>query len=494
MNRQPSLAGRALLAIGLMIGFYLLAVGIAGGLLAIPYLEMVSVHRLHIKLALFCVVGAGVILWSILPRPDRFPPPGPALTEKRHPSLFRTIESVARATGQEMPAEVYLVADMNAWVAQRGGVMGIGSRRVMGLGLPLLQVLTLSQFRAVLAHEFGHYHGGDTRLGPWIYKTRAAIGRTLAGMSRHSEALRKPFEWYGSLFLRVTHAISRRQELTADALASRVEGSRALVEGLRRVAGMSAAYNHYWASEVHPVLAAGFLPPIADGLRRFVGVESISGQIAQMVEAEIREGKADPYDTHPPLRERIEAVRDLPADPGPAAGASAEEAHSALSLLEDVGSLERELLTFLADASTVESIKPLPWEKVGSAVIAPAWERAVGANRAAFAGLTVANLPDAASRLADFEARLEQRPEGIDESGREQRGAWFLGAGLGLALRGAGWTVKSLPGDPIRLFRNGDTIEPFEMVSDLAGGKLTAELWQERCAGLGIDTIRLEPA
>ena len=63
-------------------------------------------------------------------------------------------------------------------VAERGGVMGAGSRRVMGVGLPLLDLLTVPQFRAVLAHEFGHFVGGDTRLGPWIYKTRAAIGRT----------------------------------------------------------------------------------------------------------------------------------------------------------------------------------------------------------------------------------------------------------------------------------------------------------------------------
>lgn len=73
-----------------------------------------------------------------------------------------------------MPHEAVRV---NAFVADRGGVLGIGSRRVMGLGLPLFSVLTASQFRAVLAHEFAHYCGGDTRLGPWVYKTQRAIVR-----------------------------------------------------------------------------------------------------------------------------------------------------------------------------------------------------------------------------------------------------------------------------------------------------------------------------
>ena len=76
----------------------------------------------------------------------------------------------------------------------------------MGLGLPLMQGLTVSQLRAVLAHEFGHFHGGDTKLGPWVYKTRGAIGRTLMGLSGHSAFLQKPFEWYGLGFLRLAHA------------------------------------------------------------------------------------------------------------------------------------------------------------------------------------------------------------------------------------------------------------------------------------------------
>ena len=94
-----------------------------------------------------------------------------------------------------MPEEIYLVSDFNAWVANRGGVMGFGSRRVMGVGLPLLQILTVSQFRAVLAHEFGHYYGGDTKLGPWVYKTRGTIGRTIGNLSQHSSLLQKPLLW-----------------------------------------------------------------------------------------------------------------------------------------------------------------------------------------------------------------------------------------------------------------------------------------------------------
>ena len=92
----------------------------------------------------FCVIGVLMILSSILPRRDRFQPPGPSLSTSGQRRLFGLIGEVAIATGQPMPQEVYLVPDVNAWVAARGGVMGFGSRPVMGLGLPLLQTLAVS--------------------------------------------------------------------------------------------------------------------------------------------------------------------------------------------------------------------------------------------------------------------------------------------------------------------------------------------------------------
>ena len=95
-------------------------------------------------------------MWSLVPRVDRFTPPGPRLDRATHPRLFDLIQRVAVATRQEMPAEVYLLNEVNAWVTERGGVMGFGSRRVMGIGLPLMQSVSVAEFEAIIAHEFGH--------------------------------------------------------------------------------------------------------------------------------------------------------------------------------------------------------------------------------------------------------------------------------------------------------------------------------------------------
>jgi len=78
---------------------------------------------------------------------DRFVPPGPPLSAVDSPQLFAALNRVSSSTQQAMPADVYLVNDVNAFVAQRGDAMGFGSRRVIGIGLPLMQALTAAGAR-----------------------------------------------------------------------------------------------------------------------------------------------------------------------------------------------------------------------------------------------------------------------------------------------------------------------------------------------------------
>ena len=428
MTSSTSLAGRALLAVVLMIGFYLLAVAIAGGLLYLPYAELVYAHRLHPKLALVCVIGALGILWSVLPRLDKFAPPGPQLTRVQHPQLFTELDGVAKSVNQAMPAEVYLVPDVNAWVTQRGGIMGFGSRRVMGLGLPLMHMLTRSQFRAVLAHEFGHYYGGDTKLGPWIYKTRGAIGRTLNSLGDGSW-LQLPFLWYGKMFLRITHAVSRRQEFVADELAARAVGSQPLIGGLRTIHGVAPAFNAYWFQECAPVLNAGYRPPFTEGFQRFVQAAPVAEVINRQLDEELKTGKADPYDTHPPLKERVAAVERLPA------GNAGPDDPPATTLLADLAGVENLLVATMVKPEFAGKLKPIDWAEVSSRVYLPQWTALVQANQAALSSLTPESLPQLAANLKTFGRRLRTTDgQAPDDGHAEALAVGVVGAVLTVLL------------------------------------------------------------
>ena len=229
------------MAVALLIGFYALALGISGALLWIPYAEYTYLGRVHCEIAGLCVGGAVALLWALVPRADKFVPPGPQLTRAGSPKLFSVIDDVARRTAQTPPSEVYLLNEVNAWVAHRGGMMRVGSRRVMGVGLPLLAHLSASELKAVIAHEFGHYVSGDVSLGPWIYKTRSAIGRALA--ATQGTVLAAPFDLYAKLFLKTTLAVSRQQEFEADRTAARVAGAAPMTRALQRVTALAPAYR-----------------------------------------------------------------------------------------------------------------------------------------------------------------------------------------------------------------------------------------------------------
>ncbi len=294
------------MAIALMIGFYAFSLAIALGLLLIPYAEWVYVGRLDLKIAAFCVGAAVAVLWALVPRADTFEPPGPRLDDSRHPALFQMIRQVAAATGQAEPADVYLLNEVNAWVTHRGGAMGFGSHQVMGIGLPLLQALSVPELKAIIAHEFGHYLAGDVKLGPWIYKTRAAIGRTIAGVQ--GTFIEAPFLWYGRQFLKLTHAVSRQQEFIADQVAARIAGTPDLASALRRITAVAPLFSSYLRDEVMPVLQAGFLPPIAGGFDEFLKADPVAASSQRIIDAAEDEDRTEVFDTHPPLRDRLAAL------------------------------------------------------------------------------------------------------------------------------------------------------------------------------------------
>ncbi|HET9041014.1 MAG TPA: M48 family metallopeptidase [Gemmatimonadales bacterium] len=485
MRQTPSVARRAVLAVALLIGFYVLAIAIAAALLCIPWLEYRLIGRIEGRLGFFAVVGAGAILWALVPRPDRFDDPGPVLRAEDHPRLFEVLRAVARDTGQAMPAEVFLVPQLNAWVAQRGGVMGFGSRRVMGLGLPLLEALSVRQFRAVLAHEFGHYYGGDTRLGPWIYKTRAAIERTLRNVHAHSGLLAKPFQWYGNAFVRITHAVSRQQEFSADALAARTVGAAPLIEGLRFLHGSDGAFSAYWSQEVAPVLQLGARPPIAAGFRQFLAVPHVRTAVDQAVERELAEGEASPYDTHPCLRDRVAALAALPA------GEPASDDPPAITLLEAPDRVEASLLAFMAGPGA-PSLESVAWDDVGERVWLPFWRAQAARHAGRLAGLTPADLSEQAKTPAALAERLGLVP-GNEVAGDDHvaQAGWVVGLALVTALRDRGWKLHAPPGEPVTLVHDGATVHPFSLLQQLVSGELGAADWLALVLGQGIAELDL---
>ncbi|MCK5941844.1 MAG: M48 family metallopeptidase [Planctomycetes bacterium] len=479
-RKNPSLAGRALLAIVLMAGFYLLALAICGTLAWLCWVDL-QTDRVHPKLWIIAAVTIGVVVWSVWPRRAKLDDPGVPLTREDQPRLWQLVESIAERCEQEPPRHIFLVPEINAFVGERNGRLGFGGERIMGIGLPLLQVLTLPQVKSVIAHEFGHFHGGDTRLGPFVYKTREAIGRTVQNFARTESLLGKPFEWYGTLFLRATFGISRAQEFAADALAVQLVGLEPAQTALRRVNEVGPLYDHYLEEEYFPMLNRGIRPPLADGFEAFLRSERI-----QKVQLDLGEGamqaKGNPYDSHPPLSERLRAAAEVD-DPGdePAAG------EAAIALLDDVPELEGRLLAFLTGRDDVRQIPAAAWTDSGKA-------HAVGWHQ--FAAEHGSRIPPLrAEQFAGCDEQLGAVVKVVDPSvpleHRKDAGAWMVATLLGSALVRAGFEVRTAPGEPLDVVRGEMRFQPYALAQELREGKLDDAWWRSRCRSAGIEGLVL---
>jgi len=488
------LFGRALLAIFLTIGFYGLAVGIAFGLLYLVYLQAVFLEQINVRLTIFALIGAGVILWSILPRIDKFIPPGPRLAPKRFPVLFSEIEKVAYQTRQPMPADVYLVPDINAFVAERGGFLGFGRRRVMGIGFPLIHLVTVDELNAVLAHEFGHYFGGDTALGPWIYKTREAIIRTTVNVARSNRWLYIPFEAYAKMFLRVTNSVSRQQEFRADILAADIAGSAATISGLQKVHKYGYAFNVFFQKEYAPVIDAGYKPPMLEGFQTFLKAPKITEAVNKSYEQQLNEGVTGPYDSHPSLKERIAALKSYSTG----AAVNDNPASSLLPPNEDLESLI--LRNVINQEDKLNSLRDITWDDVIETAFAPQWEKNVENFKVILSGITIQEIFDLAKdpnllfeRLAVAGKVLAPnvKPSQVPRDSQLQFLNNVIGTAFSAVLRRNGWNIKSGLGEELLLMRDGIGVIPFSLFPQLVAGEFTREGWIEYCQENNLSGLNL---
>ncbi len=481
---------RAVFAVLGFVGFYVVTLAAIVGLGATGLGLLLLATKLHVSkatllvglVALASLLAAGVLAWSAFPRVDRFVPPGPDLLADEHPALFTMIREVSEATGQSMPVHVYAVLDVNAFVTERGGFMGFGSRRVMGIGLGLLNAFTVDEVRAVIAHEFGHFHGGDTRLGPWVYKTRATMGRTVnslqlaAAKVAEIEAMRivlavveAPFRWMALGYLRLSASVSRAQEFEADAVAARAVGAAPVLSGFSKLAGTSAAMNGYF-EELSALIGHGALPPVLSGARQFV--EANRERLAQVDAESAKFGEADPFDSHPPLSERISAVRKLTL---PDIASRRADERLCIELVNAPEALARSFIT----EQVGTPLKSIDWSEAAPLFMRDQhralrhhrrWLEGRGAgdvNREHRTQCDAVRIVDGiGSHLPDLELTVVTHLAGQ-----------LYSAAFSIALEHLGYVASTGPGEPMRFQRGETIIEPAAIVRRYLTGEMPDEEW-----------------
>ncbi|MEU9082115.1 M48 family metalloprotease [Streptomyces sp. NPDC048357] len=388
---------RALRALVLLAGFYLLGVILLAVLVGVDYALVTGLHGpIVFKLVIVSVVLAVPIVRGLfmLRTPKGEPPAGITVGEAQEPLLWQTVRDIAQQVGTRAPDEIVLIDEVNAAVSEDARLLGLrpGTRRLY-LGLPLMTGLDEMQLRAVLAHEMGHYANFDTRLTPLIARGRAQLIRTIAHFHERADgkvakerakqekrdekriakgkkakgvdttgegamyrAMAKIYMAYGNFYMRATRSTSRRQELAADLASVRVAGRDSAASALRELNALDSAHDFYMSSYATLGVGAGLLPrpgQVFGGLRRLLDARSAD---LDELRQELSTEPTSPYDSHPALAERVARIEALPDD-----GRAGQAARPALELLADadaaLAALEQVVLTPEALA-----LKRVDWE------------------------------------------------------------------------------------------------------------------------------------
>ena len=364
----PSLTGRALLALAFLLGFYVLAGAVVGALVGANVALYALGGRASGQLVLVTLVIAAAVLRGVffVARSDGAELPGVAIDEHSQPELVDLVRSVAGEMGTEPPARILLVPEVNAAVTQTGGLLGFRrGERVMVLGVPLIHALTVDQLRGVVAHELGHYAGGDTRLGAITYRAGASIYRTVENLGDHT-LLGRLFSAYGRRYLLLSLRVRRQQELSADAAAVRLAGRDSHISALRRIEVTAMAFDHFLRFYLAPLWQKGYDAENAfDGYRALLADPAREAELAEL-EAAAQDVVADPFDSHPSLAERVAHAGRLPE------GASAEQdPRPAGVLLQNSENVEREVGRLLTRQVTGRQMdQEVRWDTTAAEVFA----------------------------------------------------------------------------------------------------------------------------
>ncbi len=186
---------------------------------------------------------------------------GIEIQESDDPQLFSFIRKVADEVGTHFPKKVFLIPDVNASVFYSSSFWSLffPTRKNLNIGLGLVNSLNSSEFKAVLAHEFGHFSQKSMRLGSYVYYVNQVIFNMLYrnnGWVNAAEGIASVhvvftfmvqmavyivqfIQWVlrgmYSIINRQYLSLSREMEFHADAIAASVAGGNNAAQALKQV-------------------------------------------------------------------------------------------------------------------------------------------------------------------------------------------------------------------------------------------------------------------
>lgn len=200
-----------------------------------------------------------------------------------------------------------------------GSLLRRRSQRVLAVGMPSIVGLTVDQFSAILAHEYGHFSNRDTTWGPLTFRSGSALYGTMMQMRamRHAGGLEGILSWlnpaplalagYIRIYMRLTSSFSRACEVLADQGAVSLYGRSAFKTGLRRVVVNDELFHSEFGPKMEELAMEGKSMENVFRLMEETESQATPERIEEIYKKD-EERPASKYDTHPPIGDRLSYV------------------------------------------------------------------------------------------------------------------------------------------------------------------------------------------
>lgn len=301
--------------------------------------------RVPVKLVAIVAGLMLITLWAALKSffvRARDEDPGDLLKTEAHPRLAKVLEEVAGEIGTRPVDNVYMTPGTDLAVTERGGFLRQirgATERCLILGVGVLEGMKIAPFKAILAHEYGHFSNRDTAGGGFALSVRRSLLTMAQSLAEGGAAAWYNPAWiflngFYRLFLRISQGASRLQEVLADRWAAFAYGAANFERGLRHVIERAIRFDAHaniaLQEAIHDGKAMSNLYTYAPDLT--LEEEKFVQAVQEAITA-----RPSPYDSHPCPRDRFELVHALQAE---GSGDLSDGDGAAWSLFDDRAAIE----------------------------------------------------------------------------------------------------------------------------------------------------------
>jgi Zn-dependent protease with chaperone function len=257
-----------------------------------------------LALAAVCVVIAAIFRRV----KDDFTVAGRVLAKDEAAPIWDELRRICTRVGTDPPDQIIAGIDDNFFVTEHPVIVGDKTYhgRTLFVSLSLLKQLQGGESDAVLAHEMAHFSGQDTLYSRKIAPLLNRFDHYLYAL--YKGGVTRPIYYFMMCFRALYQLslgrLSRQREFRADRISLETTSARDVAGALLR----TVAYSKYRQSveqdlfkQERALETANVCERIEQGFRQYAACFVSGPDIGQLA-------PAHPFDSHPPLAQRLEAI------------------------------------------------------------------------------------------------------------------------------------------------------------------------------------------